>query len=91
MKRNNFSALLGQEVTYKVSESTRMTLIKFPYPNFGLDNIDNATVKDKSTSRGRNGILSFFGRVNYNFDERYLLTATMRADGSSKFAPGNKW
>ena len=90
-KRNSFSALLGQEVTYKESESTRMTLIKFPYPNFGLDNIDNATVKDKSTSRGRNGILSFFGRVNYNFDERYLLTATMRADGSSKFAPGNKW
>lgn len=34
---------------------------------------------------------SYFGRLNYIFDERYLLTATMRADGSSKFGSDNKW
>ena len=34
---------------------------------------------------------SFFGRINYRFDERYLLTVTMRADGSSKFSRGNRW
>ncbi len=34
---------------------------------------------------------SFFGRVNYSFDDRYILTASLRADGSSKFAPGNQW
>lgn len=34
---------------------------------------------------------SFFGRVNYKFDERYLLTASLRADGSSVLAEGNKW
>jgi TonB-linked SusC/RagA family outer membrane protein len=34
---------------------------------------------------------SVFGRINYDYDQRYLLTATFRADGSSKFADGNKW
>lgn len=34
---------------------------------------------------------SFFGRVNYSFKDRYLLTATLRADGSSNFAEGNRW
>ena len=36
-------------------------------------------------------ILSFFGRVNYSFKDRYQLSATMRADGSSKFSKGNRW
>lgn len=34
---------------------------------------------------------SYFGRVSYSFHERYILNATLRADGSSKFAPGNQW
>ncbi len=36
-------------------------------------------------------IASFFGRINYNFDERYLLTAIVRRDGSSNFARGHRW
>ena len=35
--------------------------------------------------------MSYFGRVNYNFDEKYMLSAIMRADGDSKFAPGERW
>ena len=34
---------------------------------------------------------SFFGRINYNFDNRYLIQATMRYDGSSKFGKNNRW
>jgi len=34
---------------------------------------------------------SYFGQVNYNYDHKYLLSATFRADGSSVFAPGNQW
>ena len=34
---------------------------------------------------------SFFTKVNYSFDDRYLLEATFRSDGSSKFAPGRQW
>jgi TonB-dependent starch-binding outer membrane protein SusC len=36
-------------------------------------------------------LLSYFGRLQYNFKEKYLLNATFRADGSSRFAPGNRW
>ena len=38
-----------------------------------------------------NFLVSFFGRANYSYKERYLLTATARYDGSSRFAEGNKW
>ena len=36
-------------------------------------------------------LLSYFGRLSYNYKERYMLNATFRADGSSKFAKGNRW
>ena len=35
--------------------------------------------------------MSYFGRLNYNFDEKYMLSAIIRADGNSKFAPGKRW
>jgi len=37
------------------------------------------------------GIMSYFGRIAYNYDSKYLLTVNMRADGSSKLAPGHRW
>ncbi len=36
-------------------------------------------------------LLSYFGRVNYSFDDRFLLTGTLRRDGTSRFAPDNRW
>ena len=36
-------------------------------------------------------LISYFGRLNYSYKDRYLLTATMRRDGSSRFGPENKW
>lgn len=36
-------------------------------------------------------LISFFGRLNYSYDNRYMLTATLRADASSRFAPGSRW
>ena len=38
-----------------------------------------------------NSLVSYFGRLNYNYADRYLLTATFRADGSSRFKEGHKW
>lgn len=34
---------------------------------------------------------SYFGRINLNWEDKYLLEANLRADGSSKFAPGHRW
>ena len=49
---------------------------------------------EKSTGvwgREESYLVSFYGRVNYSYDSRYLFTVTLRADGSSKFAKGNRW
>lgn len=40
---------------------------------------------------GKGGLLSYFGRINYNFKERYMASAVMRTDGSSNFAKGHRW
>jgi TonB-dependent starch-binding outer membrane protein SusC len=39
----------------------------------------------------QNTLLSYFGRVNYTYNDKYLLTATVRRDGSSRFSPDNRW
>ena len=38
-----------------------------------------------------NRMLSFFGMANYNYDHKYIFSASFRADGSTKFAPGKQW
>ncbi len=90
-EKHKLGVLLGQETRYSESEGNSLSLKKFPDPNFGLDDISNAEVYEKKTSHSRSGMVSLFARVNYSFDERYLLTATVRGDGSSKFMTGNKW
>ena len=45
---------------------------------------------DKYTNADDN-LLSYFGRVNYDFQSKYLISGTFRADGSSKFSKGNRW
>lgn len=49
------------------------------------------TLSSIGGNRYYDALQSAFGRVNYDYDKRYLFTATFRADGSSKFAEGNKW
>ncbi len=90
-EKHKINALIGQEALYYESESSSMSLIKFPAQNFGLDQINLATVSDKSSDHNSNSLLSYFARVNYSFDDRYLLTGTYRRDGSSKFFAKRQW
>ena len=50
-----------------------------------------ADVSVGGTPTGDNSLASFFGRASYNYDEKYMLQATLRADGSSNFARGHRW
>src|SRR5574344_458976 len=55
---------------------------------------DGQTDKDKlnvSSYRNSNVLASGFARVNYNYDERYLISASLRAEGSSRFGENHKW
>ncbi len=49
------------------------------------------TLRNESNWATHNSLVSYFGRLNYQLLDRYLLTATFRADGSSRFAKGHKW
>jgi TonB-linked SusC/RagA family outer membrane protein len=51
----------------------------------------DGTTKLSSSPWGEGGILSYFGRVNYDYLKKYIFTLILRADGSSNFARGNRW
>ncbi len=52
---------------------------------------NSSSVGNAGYNYNSSGLQSYFVRANYAFNDKYLLTATMRADGSSKFAPGKRW
>jgi len=54
-------------------------------------NIGDAATATNGGNSGGNSLLSYFGRLFYSYDDRYLLTATLRHDGSSNFARGHQW
>lgn len=60
---------------------------------FSFNYYDNSEATNTSVSDGIDtwAMGSFFGRINYNFDERYLFEANIRYDGSSRLAPGRRW
>ncbi|MBQ8500860.1 MAG: TonB-dependent receptor [Bacteroides sp.] len=91
-KKNSFDVMLGHEYAYRSTEYLYGQAKDFPFANLGNDNLGiGATPSSVSTSKSDKRLLSFFARANYNFDNRYLFTATMRADGSSVFSAKNKW
>ena len=67
--------------------STYYNYASYNYRGVKFPNTDPIFPYDKP----ENTLLSFFGRVNYSYRDKYLLTATIRHDGSSRFAPKNRW
>jgi TonB-linked SusC/RagA family outer membrane protein len=68
----------GFPIDYDAATAWKLTAQGKPY-----------TVEDFYSADDK--LLSWFGRLNYNFQDKYLVSATFRADGSSKFADGNRW
>ena len=59
--------------------------------NLGAANANNRTSFGGGSSRSQNELQSYFGRVNYNLNDKYLITGTLRVDGSSRFGINNKY
>lgn len=89
--RHSFSALLGQETVFNHSQFDYNMYYGFPENNFGLNNVGMGQSYSRSSGLSENALVSFFGRAMYSYDDRYLLTVSARADGTSKFAKGHKW
>lgn len=74
----NTTAIHGFPTTFTFDDAQRLTTQGTP------NSVDNFFAPDYK-------LLSFFGRANYDYKGKYLVTATFRADGSSKFSEGNRW
>ena len=92
---HNFSFLLGQELHNSQTRTKNQTAHLFArsvdaqtaWDNMGLGTAYELLTELSTPDR----MASFFGQANYNYDHKYLLSLTFRADGSTKFAPGNQW
>ena len=79
--KSNVDATIGYDYQYWKSTSPETTEY----------NMAGAQLKTHKAEDYRHTLLSYYGRVNYSFDGRYLLTATMRRDGSSRFGSDYRW
>ncbi len=95
-KDHNFNVMIGQEIISEQSDYSYMYATKFSkaysaevvFNNFGLSNgVSTLT----SVVNPDYNLESYFGRLNYNYKDKYLFALTAREDGSSKFGMGKKW
>ncbi len=93
--KNHLNLLAGQEYIVTRERELRNLVHGFPV-EYTADDCINYSTKGNPYEVTNYGypddvLFSFFGRANYDFDSKYLFSATFRADGSSKFAEGNRW
>lgn len=90
---HNLSALAGYSFQRFTDESLSAGNSQFLIDGFLYNNLGAGAYPKPSvgSSASKNEMASFFGRINYSFKDRYLLTATLRADGASNFAKNNRW
>ncbi len=86
---HNFSTLIGTSVEESNFERTTAEGEQFPSNDF--KRVQDAAVQSASSSGTSWGLASFFGRVKYDYDSKYLATFTVRRDGSSRFGENNQW
>ena len=98
--KHSVAAVLGQTAIRSTSSNVGANArgLMYPYDEWKIS-VNNTTGQQADGNRNGWGswnsiaysLLSYFGRVSYNYDERYMAEATMRADASSNFGPNNKW
>lgn len=96
-KKHRLNAMLGYEAWQSSWEGLGVTKVGYKDNNRFIDPYYQNPVlgEDEKNAitgyKGASSMMSYFARLNYNYDERYLLTATGRFDGSSTLAPENRW
>lgn len=91
INKNKFSIMGGFSASKNMYEAST-AVSKGLNPITKYNNLGGATDHGPNSSYASASTLaSFYARANYNYGDRYLATITMRGDGSSRFAPGNRW
>lgn len=88
---------LGKHYINAVAVAEQQTLKSYSLsgsgslPDNSVQQLANPNDDNLSGGKSEEALISYIGRLQYSFANKYLLSASFRADGSSKFAPGNKW
>ena len=94
--RHSIQATVGYSYNQYTHQNSEMYAYDFPIDGFGAWNIGsaNSTLDGMSTLSSykyQTRLIGFYGRVNYNYDNRYLLMVSLRREGSDKFGKNNRW
>ncbi|WP_134088835.1 TonB-dependent receptor [Olivibacter sp. XZL3] len=90
--KNRLNAVVGFSLQQSKSEGLKAEAAGFSSDDLTYNNLGaGVTSRTPASSATDWSLASYLGRINYAYDDRYLLTVTLRADGSSKFGSGNKW
>ena len=85
--KSNFNVMAGTSLQHFYNSSTSYNS-NVPIIS---DTSNQEYIRDTSINKGEYYLQSYFGRLNYTFNERFLFTATVRADGTSRFSEDNRW
>lgn len=88
-KKHNISAVLVQSAQKETMKSDNVTATD--YPNDYIQTVNGGTVTTGGSDKTQWSIASYLARVQYNYEGRYMLSAAIRADGSSRFGKNNRW
>ncbi len=98
LNKNSFKILGGYSYQYFQSSGVNASNRNFPSDAFTYNNLGSGLYNQEEEGRLGLGsfkdsskLIAFFGRLNYDFDNKYLLSASLRYEGSSKFGYDNKW
>ncbi|WP_291206968.1 TonB-dependent receptor [Dyadobacter sp.] len=89
--QHNANVMVGHEAQLSKGENVGAGRNNFPSNNVQVINSGDPTSATNSGSKTQNAQESYFGRVNFGLFDKYLITGNVRADGSSRFAAGNRW
>ncbi|GAA4320072.1 TonB-dependent receptor [Compostibacter hankyongensis] len=90
---HSLNAILGASYQKTTSRNAYLGVLPGSFNNDIIETLNNATISPTAsgTSKSQWGLVSYFGRINYGFKDRYLVSASYRTDGSSRFGPRNRW
>lgn len=92
--RHHLGAILGYSWQKYIDENFNATNREFTTDSFTYNNLSTGNDLqdgDVGSYKSSSKLISFYGRVNYDYAGRYLFTGTLRSDGSSKFGKNNRW
>lgn len=91
-KIHKFNTVVGYQWQHWLNKRQAINALNFPNDNLLFYNLNVAgSFNAPFTNTSESGLASYFGRVNYSLDSKYMITFTGRADGSTRLAEGNKW